>query len=116
MLRYRVLDPKPNQKALNNGFNQLRAAYPALKDIKLQTSWAGYIELTPDLLPVIDAVDTPDGMVIATGFSGHGFGMGPIIGKLVSEMVAGEETSHDLHPFRLRRFTDGSAVAPGTAV
>jgi glycine/D-amino acid oxidase-like deaminating enzyme len=116
LLRYRVLDPKPNQKALNNGFNQLRAAYPALKDIKLQTSWAGYIELTPDLLPVIDAIDTPDGMVIATGFSGHGFGMGPIIGKLVSELVAGEETSHDLHPFRLRRFTDGSAVAPGTAV
>lgn len=116
LLRYRVLDPKPNQRALNNGFDQLRAAYPVLKDIKLQTSWAGYIELTPDLLPVIDAVDTPRGMVIATGFSGHGFGMGPIVGKLVSELVAGEEPSHDLHPFRFSRFHDGSIVAPGTAV
>lgn len=116
LLRYRTLDPKPNQKALNNGFNQLRAAYPALKDIRLQTSWAGYIELTPDLLPVIDAVDRPEGLVIATGFSGHGFGMGPIVGKVVSEIVAGETPSHDLHPFRLSRFVDGSAIAPGTAV
>jgi len=116
LLRHRVLDPKPNMKVIAKGLGELQAAYPQLKGLKLQKSWAGYIELTPDLLPVLEAMDQPEGLIVATGFSGHGFGMGPITGKLVSELVAGEQPSQDLKPFRFSRFHDGSIVAPGTAV
>ncbi len=69
-----------------------------------------------DAIPVISTVEGLDGYVIATGFSGHGFGIGPGAGKLTSELVMGEATTVDPAPFRFSRFTDGSRLNPGPAV
>jgi glycine/D-amino acid oxidase-like deaminating enzyme len=52
------------------------------------------------------------GLVLASGFSGHGFGIGPGAGKLVSEMVSGAPTCVDPAPFAYQRFFDGSRLAP----
>ena len=98
------------------GRRAVRESIPALKEARIERSWAGYIDMTPDLLPVIEAVDKPQGLVIATGFSGHGFGMGPIVGRLVSEIVADGRPSLDLAAFRFGRFADGTALEVGTAV
>jgi glycine/D-amino acid oxidase-like deaminating enzyme len=66
----------------------------------------------PDAIPVISRVETLPGLLVATGFSGHGFGIGPGAGRLVADMVAGDPTLVDPSPFRLSRFTDGSKPQP----
>jgi glycine/D-amino acid oxidase-like deaminating enzyme len=48
--------------------------------------------------------------------SGHGFGIGPGMGRVIADLVAGNPTGHDLHRFRLSRFTDGTKIAPGPSL
>jgi glycine/D-amino acid oxidase-like deaminating enzyme len=74
------------------------------------------IETTPDVIPVIDAVDAIPGFHVATGFSGHGFGIGPGAGKAIAGMLTGTDTGIDLHEFRLSRFSDGSKIRPQSSV
>ncbi|TIP07231.1 MAG: FAD-dependent oxidoreductase, partial [Mesorhizobium sp.] len=50
------------------------------------------------------------------GMSGHGFGIGPGIGRVVADMIQGNQIGHDLTRFRLSRFSDGSAIRPGPAL
>jgi glycine/D-amino acid oxidase-like deaminating enzyme len=44
---------------------------------------------------------------------GHGFGIGPGMGRVVADLVADRPLGHDLHRFRLARFKDGSRLVPG---
>jgi glycine/D-amino acid oxidase-like deaminating enzyme len=115
-MRYRILDPEPNQQALNDVLEQVKSMVPGAADARIERTWAGYIDMTPDLLPAIDRLSDPDGLVLATGFSGHGFGMGPVVGKLVSELVLDGKASLDLSAFRFSRFSDGSTLAPNTVL
>jgi glycine/D-amino acid oxidase-like deaminating enzyme len=62
------------------------------------------IDVTPDAVPVIDQVARIPGCFIATGFSGHGFGIGPGAGRLMADLVAGDSPVVDPSPFRLDRF------------
>jgi len=71
------------------------------------------IDVTPDAIPVISGVDAIPGFFLATGFSGHGFGIGPGAGRVIAELVTGAPTSVDLKPFRFSRFADGSATGYG---
>ena len=80
--------------------------------MKVAESWGGVIDVTPDAVPVISAVDTLPGFFIATGFTGHGFGIGPGAGRLMAELVTGETPVVDPTPFRYSRFTDGSRPRP----
>jgi glycine/D-amino acid oxidase-like deaminating enzyme len=66
----------------------------------------------PDGILVIDAPPQVRGLTIATGFCGHGFAPGPIVGKLLAEMNDGGEASLDLSAFRLQRFFDGTMQWP----
>ena len=68
------------------------------------------IDVTPDAIPVWSGVEGLEGYYIASGFSGHGFGMGAATGLLMSELVMGHPPRVDLSPFRLSRFTDGSPI------
>ncbi len=110
--RYRILDPSPNMAVLTASLAKLKAVLPPVKEIEIERSWAGYIDLTPDMLPTLDKLDKPDGLIIASGFSGHGFGMGPIVGTLMSELIADGQASLDLSAFRFARFNDGSVLNP----
>jgi glycine/D-amino acid oxidase-like deaminating enzyme len=74
------------------------------------------IDTMPDVVPVIDRVEAVPGLTIATGLSGHGFGIGPGIGRVVADLVAGHPVGHDLSRFRLSRFTDGTVIAPGPSL
>jgi sarcosine oxidase subunit beta len=53
---------------------------------------------------VISFTDEVPGLLIACGFSGHGFGIGPAVGKLLSEMVMGGSPPLDLTGLRYDRF------------
>ena len=86
---------------------------PALAGIKIEQSWAGMIDATPDVVPVLDAMPNLPDLYVATGLSGHGFGIGPAVGKVMADMVLGNSIKHNLDRFRFSRFTDGSPIRPG---
>lgn len=77
---------------------------PALAQAGIAQLWGGLIDLTPDALPAIDAATGIDGLVAAAGFSGHGFGIGPITGEILADLALGRQPRFDLAPFRLGRF------------
>ena len=112
----RVLDPKPTRHIIDETFANLKACFPAMKDVQVARTWAGLIDVTPDAVPVISPVDDVPGFYAATGFSGHGFGIGPGAGRLVSEMVTDAPTCVDLDPFRYSRFFDGTPLQLGPGV
>jgi len=113
--RDRMRDPKADADALNVGLKAFRAAFPAFNDTQVDEMWAGDIDVTPDALPVISPVDGIDGLFLSSGFSGHGFGIGPGAGRLTADMVMNRAGALELSPYRLNRFA-GGAVRPGPAL
>ena len=108
----RVLDPEPDRFVVDRARTAVAQAFPLFRNAEVAESWGGMIDVMPDAVPVISPVERLPGFFIATGFSGHGFGIGPGAGKLVADMVAGGPTLVDPAPFRLSRFTDGSKPQP----
>jgi glycine/D-amino acid oxidase-like deaminating enzyme len=108
----RVLDPEPDGFVVDRARAATAAAFPVFRNAVVAESWGGMIDVMPDAIPVISPVESLPGFFIATGFSGHGFGIGPGAGKLAADMVAGDPTLVDPAPFRLSRFTDGSNPRP----
>ena len=68
------------------------------------------MNVTPDAVPVISAVESLPGFFISTGYSGHGFGIGPGAGRLMAELVMGAAPVVDPAPYRFSRFSDGSKI------
>jgi glycine/D-amino acid oxidase-like deaminating enzyme len=102
--RVRILDPRPDQAILDEARRNLVAAFPAFRAMKVAATWAGLIDAMPDAVPVIGEVPRLPGFFLATGFSGHGFGIGPGAGRAVADLVSGATPSIDITPFRLERF------------
>jgi glycine/D-amino acid oxidase-like deaminating enzyme len=112
----RVLNPAPSQRTLRKIRKNLTEVHPALENTPIVESWAGMIDTTPDVVPVICPVESLPGFCIATGLSGHGFGIGPGVGKVAAAMLTGQDCGIDISPLRLSRFYDGSSVQPGPAL
>ncbi|CAH1687168.1 Sarcosine oxidase subunit beta [Hyphomicrobiales bacterium] len=88
---------------------------PAFQSAEIEDVWSGLIDLTPDALPVIDAPELVEGLVVAMGFSGHGFCLGPITGRIVRDLVTNKATHLPIAPFAIDRFGSLSGVrAPAT--
>ncbi len=100
----RILDPKPDEAILAEVQRNLIAAFPAFRDMKVAASWGGLIDAMPDAVPAIGEVPKMPGFFIATGFSGHGFGIGPGAGRMIADLVSGGRPAVDMTPFRLDRF------------
>ena len=112
----RVLDPKPDDNVVRGIRRNLDSVFPELAATPIVESWAGMVETTPDVVPVIDSVESLPGFHVATGFSGHGFGLGPGAGKVAAAMLMGESTDIDIASLRLTRFFDGSPIELLSAV
>ncbi|HEY4250423.1 MAG TPA: FAD-binding oxidoreductase [Roseomonas sp.] len=110
--RMRVLDPAPDMGVVEAGLRGLVQAYPELAGIQAAEAWGGWIDSTPDAIPVISPVATLPGFFLATGFSGHGFGIGPAAGRLAADLVIGTAPLVDPHPFRYSRLVDGTDLGP----
>jgi glycine/D-amino acid oxidase-like deaminating enzyme len=108
--RIRVLDPAPEKDLVQLAMRTLASEFPALKDVKVAASWGALIDTSPDLVPIISYVEGTPGLVIASGCSGHGFGIGPGAGRLVAELCRNEKPFTDLAAYKLKRFSDGSAI------
>jgi len=112
--RQRILDPAPGARLVKLGLQKLAAYYPSLANLEVAESWGGMIDSTPDGIPVISAVDPLPGFYLSTGYSGHGFGIGPAAGRLAADLIAGDPPIVDPHPYRYRRMIDGTDLgAPG---
>lgn len=107
---HRVLDPKPSFSLQDRALSNLRKAFPAFEKAEIAQRWAGKIDVTPDAVPVISPVDEVPGFFISTGYSGHGFGIGPAAGRLMADLVTGATPLVDPHAFRFSRFSDGSKI------
>ncbi len=82
---------------------------PSLADVRVERQWGGLIDRTPDALPVFEAVPDYPGLVIGAGLSGHGFGIGPMSGEILANLVMdGKDDRFDLEPFRISRFNDAN--------
>lgn len=105
-------DPPPNPAKLERMLGEFRKMFPTLADLTVTETWAGYMDATPDALPVLGTAESPRGFVFATGFSGHGFGLGPVAGRLVAELIAEGKTSLGIDSFRFSRFAEGAIGEP----
>ena len=103
--RVRILDPKPDESILAEGQRNLIAAFPAFRDMKVAATWGGLVDAMPDGVPVIGEVPRMPGFYLGTGFSGHGFGIGPGAGRMIADVVSGGTPSIDMTPFRMDRFS-----------
>lgn len=106
----RVLDPEPQQWLVKKVLDNVRAAFPQLGNIEIDSAWGALVDCSPDAVPVISKVDQVEGLVLAAGCSGHGFGMGPGIGFLAAELLRNDTPCVDPTPFRLSRLVDGSKL------
>ena len=112
----RVLNPEPSAKVLRGIRKNLDIMFPQLADTPIVESWAGMVETSPDVVPMIGPVEGKPGFYIATGFSGHGFGLGPGAGKAIAGMLTNTDTGIDIAPLRLGRFFDGSPIKPQSTI
>jgi glycine/D-amino acid oxidase-like deaminating enzyme len=108
----RILDPPAHPAILEQARAHVTAAFPVFHAMRVAESWGGMIDVTPDGIPVISGVDALPGFFIATGFTGHGFGIAPAAGRLMAELVMGETPVVDAAPFRYSRFSDGTRPQP----
>jgi glycine/D-amino acid oxidase-like deaminating enzyme len=108
--RTRVLDPAPDHAVLDQAMRDAALLFPQLREVRPVERWAGMIDVTPDEIPVLGAVDGFPGLFVATGFSGHGFGIGPAAGYLMAELATGRTPLLDLHSFRFGRFRAGDVT------
>jgi sarcosine oxidase subunit beta len=86
---------------------RLAYRYPPAAGTRIARAWAGLYDMTPDAHPIIGPVG--DGLYAACGFSGHGFMQSPAVGRAVAEELLRGESSLDLTPYRLERFSSETA-------
>jgi glycine/D-amino acid oxidase-like deaminating enzyme len=112
----RVLNPRPSPSVISKIRTNLADTFPELADVEIAETWAGMVETSPDVVPIICPIGRIPGFYVATGFSGHGFGIGPGAGKAIAGMLTGTDSGIDLGQLRLERFFDGSPIRPQSSV
>ena len=81
--------------------------FPILKNVNVIRTWSGLIAQISDGIPVLGYTEEVPGFVFATGFSGHGFGLAPVIGRLICELIMDCQTSIPINDFCFGRFSKG---------
>ena len=85
--RWEVLD-----ESVRGSLEVARAVYPPLATRTVARSWAGIEAFMPDDLPVLGPVPGVDGLLVAAGFSGHGFALVPTVGDVLARLALGLDT------------------------
>lgn len=114
--KVRTYAPEPHRPYNADALAAAKRTFPGVANAKVLLEWAGYIDATPDAVPAISAIDAMPGLYLASGFSGHGFGIGPGAGEAVAALIAGEAPAVDLEPFAFTRFTDGRRLIPEAGI
>jgi sarcosine oxidase subunit beta len=98
----------PNYDEIAAYSETLMKRFPIMSEGVTQGGWAGLYDVTPDWMPVIDAIPERPGFYCAVGFSGHGFKLAPAVGTIMAELVLeGKSRTYDTSVFRFKRFEEG---------
>ncbi|MDD4370372.1 MAG: FAD-binding oxidoreductase [Anaerostipes sp.] len=95
---------RTNSLTVSAGCRAIMGYIPRLADAKIVRTWGGWLDDCYDGVPVISKVEEAPGLIIACGFTGHGFGTAPSVGLMLSQMAAGEDTVVDISSLNYNRF------------
>ncbi len=106
------LEPKPNDgfsyrvdfTDLSEKAHDMIQLLPWLGEVAFLRSFSGITEYSPDKEPYIGKIPGVTGFYTASGFSGQGFCLGPIVGKVMADLVSGAQPGMNLDAFRPERF------------
>ena len=101
----RVLTPRRSKRHERMIQRRIAKHLPKLAELDVVETWTGSADMTPDILPALGDIERYPGLYIASGFSGHGFGLGPGAGKVMANHLLDKPPQFDLSPFRFERFS-----------
>jgi sarcosine oxidase subunit beta len=111
-----IVDPNRFPEGADGDFileagERLVVRYPAMERSQSTGGYASLYAITPDWHPIVDETPAGSGFYMCSGFSGHGFKLGPAVGLMMADRVMGvREPQFDAHAFRLSRFAEGDPV------
>ena len=108
MERVRILDPQPDAATIRKTHDRAIQLVPSLRGTRVANAWAGYVDCTYDGVPAIGEMAEIPGFIVAAGFSGHGFGIGPGAGHLVADLITGAQPFIDPTPLSPGRFSQSA--------
>ncbi len=82
---------------------------PILKEVRVVRQWSGLYDITPDHQAILGDTDI-EGLYLDIGWSGHGLQLGPVVGKLMAQVIAGEKPEIDISVLHLNRFKTGKLI------
>ncbi|MEM3684536.1 MAG: FAD-binding oxidoreductase [Conexivisphaerales archaeon] len=89
---------------------EMKLLFPSLANIHVLRQWAGHYDVSPDGSPILGEAEELENLVFASGFSGHGLMLSPIVGKLFAEMFETGKVPDLIHPYRFSRFAEGKPI------
>ncbi|MCK1735511.1 FAD-binding oxidoreductase [Bradyrhizobium sp. 138] len=104
----RTLNPRPDMRQIRLTHRRACELLPELRRVAISNVWAGYIDSTPDGVPAIGEVEAIPGFILAAGFSGHGFGIGPGAGHMIADIITGRAPIVDPRAYRPERLKTGA--------
>lgn len=103
---------RPDVAQLEQAFRELARVFPAAGATTTHQRWVGWVDMSPDGLPILDASAGPDGLVVIAGLSGHGLTLAPALAEAAAELALTGSSSHPVEPFRLGRFRERPIAMP----
>ena len=97
----------PRHESILGSMTDSSAIFPTLRKAQLERVWVGIEAETIDQVPILGPVPGIDNLTVATGFTGHGFALSPIVGQLMSELIIDGTTSIPIDELTFARFADG---------
>ncbi len=111
-----IVDPDNYREGLDDDFvlqagGGLVNRYPAMEHSQHTGGYASLYAITPDWHPILDELPAVSGCYVCSGFSGHGFKLGPAVGLMMADLVTREQQAEfNTHRFRYSRFAEGDPV------
>ena len=90
---------------------QVAARFPSFENAGLASAWTGVYDVTPDWNPVLGRLPDVPGLIVAYGFSGHGFKLSPAVGRVLAQEALGLPTDVSLAPYAHERFRNGRLLS-----
>jgi len=100
-------EPVPNHQLVEENARGFARLFPQFADLGIARSWAGRIDTTPDLIPMIGPLPSIPQYYVAAGFNGHGLALAPAVGRALAELLVDGRSSVDLHGLRVERYAEG---------
>jgi glycine/D-amino acid oxidase-like deaminating enzyme len=99
------LNPIPRMRPLNNTVQRAKKALNNTP-LEIQKCWGGIVDGTPDAVPILGALKNYPNLYIASGLSGHGFGIGPAVGYSMAQTLMTNKSDIDLSSLSMERFNE----------